>query len=201
MVLEKGEIVFSKITKGVNLLASDSFLLSTLLENEVASDVDGVFVPIKRIVFYGTGIGAEGEARAERILKKSWPSADVQVFDDSLTAVHALCERKEGFACVLSAVAECSFYNGKCVEQSLSPASKYVVGNHGSAPYLGRRLLQLYASGDMNAELKGIFEQAYGALSTRKIVQILGSGSNGRQFWEAFPGSWSKIKDTRRFRS
>lgn len=64
----------------------------------------------------------------------------VEVNSDLLGAARALCGHESGIACILGTGSNSCYYNGKNIEQHVSPLG-FILGDEGSGADLGRRLV------------------------------------------------------------
>lgn len=146
-------------TQGLNpLFCSDTML------NEVAMEVRHFFHPNlndTRIYFYGAGCGQDRQKdRVRQALMTVMATAEVEVATDMLGACRAVCGQKEGVVGILGTGSNCCCYDGKAI--IFQPFSTgYILGDHGSANHVGRRLLNDYLSGQMPSDLVPLFHEAF----------------------------------------
>lgn len=113
------------------------------------------------LYFYGAGCGNEHQRnRVASLLYKAFGSSDVHVETDMLGACRAACGRERGLVGILGTGSNACYYDGdKIALQSVSTG--YILGDEGSANYVGRRLLQDYLTGVMPRNLVSQFHDAY----------------------------------------
>ena len=111
--------------------------------------------------FYGAGCGSdEQRERVAALLYKAFGTNDIHVETDMLGACRAVCGRDAGLVGILGTGSNACYYNGDKISlQAVSTG--YILGDHGSASYVGRRLLQDYLTRIMPRNLIGRFQAAY----------------------------------------
>ena len=113
------------------------------------------------IYFYGAGCGSEQQReRVASLLFKAFGTSDIHVETDMLGACRAVCGRERGLVGILGTGSNACYYDGdKIALQAVSTG--YILGDHGSANHVGRRLLQDYLAGLMPKNLSGRFHESY----------------------------------------
>lgn len=113
------------------------------------------------LFFYGAGCGSEQQRqRVARLLTKAFGTNDIHVETDMLGACRAVCGNRPGLVGILGTGSNACYYDG--VEIALrSVSTGYILGDHGSANYVGRRLLQDYLTGVMPTHLTALFHELY----------------------------------------
>ncbi|MBS1771631.1 MAG: N-acetylglucosamine kinase [Bacteroidetes bacterium] len=168
--LAKGKKPVNAKTSGINpWLQSDDTIASIILKE---LGWNSKKYPVSRIVYYGAGTGnPTNQTRLTKLLKKAFGVKDVAVYTDMMAAAHSLCGDGKGVVAILGTGSNCCYYNGKTIKQQL-PSLGYIAGDEGGGNYLGKRVLQYYAYGTFDAELKAAFEQLYGN-DIGKIINTL----------------------------
>ena len=113
------------------------------------------------IYFYGAGCGSEVQReRVASLLYKAFGTSDIEVETDLLGACRALCGRDSGLVGILDTGSNACYYDGDRIAlQAVSTG--FILGDHGSANHVGRRLLQDYLSGMMPKNISVMFHDAY----------------------------------------
>ena len=113
------------------------------------------------IHFYGAGCGSEVQReRVASLLYKAFGTSDIEVETDLLGACRALCGRDSGLVGILGTGSNACYYDGDRIAlQAVSTG--FILGDHGSANHVGRRLLQDYLSGMMPKNISVMFHDAY----------------------------------------
>ena len=117
--------------------------------------------PVTALYFYGAGCGSEVQReRVASLLCKVFGTSDVHVETDMLGACRAACGDSVGLVGILGTGSNACYYDGKEIKYQ-AVSTGYILGDHGSANHVGRRLLQDYLSGGMPVELTAKFQEAY----------------------------------------
>ena len=156
MEVESGNKV---VTEGLNphFTSDEQFLAACSLVRQKFSILNFQF----SIYFYGAGCGSEEEReRVKALLFKAFGTSMVHVETDMLGACRAVCGRDNGLVGILGTGSNACYYDGDRIAlQAVSTG--YVLGDHGSANHVGRRLLQDYLAGLMPRNISGRFHEAY----------------------------------------
>jgi N-acetylglucosamine kinase-like BadF-type ATPase len=156
MEVESGNKV---VTEGLNphFTADEQFLAACEKVRKELSIFNFQF----SIHFYGAGCGSEVQKeRVKALLFKAFGTSDVHVETDMLGACRAVCGRDNGLVGILGTGSNACYYDGDSIAlQAVSTG--YILGDHGSANHVGRRLLQDYLSGLMPRNISGRFHEAY----------------------------------------
>ena len=147
------------VTEGLNphFTSDEAFLAACNYVRQQFSILNSQF----SIFFYGAGCGSEAHReRVGQLLKEAFGIDDVEVETDMLGACRAVCGDKVGLVGILGTGSNACYYDGRKIEyQSLSTG--YILGDHGSANHIGRRLLQDYISDIMPSNLIPKFHEAF----------------------------------------
>ena len=113
------------------------------------------------LYFYGAGCGSEQQReRVTSLLSKSFGTSDIHVETDMLGACRAVCGREAGLVGILGTGSNACYYDGDRIAlQAVSTG--YILGDHGSANHVGRRLLQDFLSGLMPRNISSRFHESY----------------------------------------
>lgn len=128
--------------------------------------------PVRKVIFYGSGVRPEMEQPMVEMLSEAFPQAEqVEAHSDLLGAAHALCGRNEGIASILGTGANSCLYDGKAIVQN-TPALGYILGDEGSGAALGCRFLNALYKGGLSEEIKADFEASTGLTLTDIIDRV-----------------------------
>lgn len=125
---------------------------------------------VLKVWFYGAGcstpelrnIVAEG-------LSQVFVNADVNVDHDLNAAAYALYTGKPEIACILGTGSNSCYFDGATVREEV-PALAYVLGDEGSASYIGKRLVSDFLYKRMPSDLSSSFQDTY-KTSKDEIIQ------------------------------
>lgn len=164
-------------TTGINPHLQTAEGIGKILAEELPSDLSSP----DRIVFYGAGISGETqEMMIRKALHKIFKKAEVAVHGDILAAARALCGNKKGIVSILGTGSNSCFYDGTAIrEQQVSLG--YLAGDEGSGSHMGKKILQYYAYGTFDEELRLAFEGLFGK-SIETIIQ--------RMYTKPFPNRY-----------
>jgi glucosamine kinase len=147
-------------TQGINPYIQSGEAISLMLQEELPWSVKRQ-IP-DAISYYGAGAAsAEKQAMLSGILKKHFGSKKVKVQSDLMAAAQSLCGERKGIVAILGTGSSSCYYDGKKIKEQ-RPSLGYLAGDEGSGNYMGKRILQYYAYGTFDAELKTGFEMRYG---------------------------------------
>ena len=117
--------------------------------------------PLSALHFYGAGCGNKMQKeRVKELLQNAFNTEKVDVETDMLGACRAVCGDRPGLVGILGTGSNACYYDGRKIEYS-SVSTGYILGDEGSANYVGRRLLQDYLTGIMSKPVNAMFHEAY----------------------------------------
>lgn len=114
-----------------------------------------------RIYFYGAGCGnILQQSRMQKLLEKEFSATQVSVETDMLGACRAVSDNKATLVGILGTGSNVCYYDGKKIAAK-SVSLGYILGDEGSANYMGRMLLTDYLTGKMPEDIATLFREAY----------------------------------------
>lgn len=124
---------------------------------------------VSNIYFYGAGCtpGEKTETVALALGEIFGHKCQVCVDSDMLGAAIALCDNREGIACILGTGSNSCLYDGKEITASTPPLG-YILGDEGSGANLGKLLVGNILKDQLPSRLKDEFLNTYG--STAEII-------------------------------
>ncbi len=162
-----GTIVFNHKAEGINPLLLDDDEITRRLTDvqqmtmqlmQPADTLAGI-----NIFFYGSGVTVSQQTRMEQLLRDCFAAThtDIHAHSDMLAAARALCQDKEGIACILGTGSNSCRYDGKnIVEQT--PSLGFILGDEGGAVHMGKLLLNTIYKGLCDKSIKVAFEEETG---------------------------------------
>ena len=131
--------------------------------------------------FYGAGCGNTAQRRRTReLLSVGFGTESVEVETDILGACRAVSADSPSLVGILGTGSNACFYDGRdIVMQAVSTG--YILGDHGSANHVGRRLLQDYLTSMMPEEVCGMFHEAF-PLSHDEFIESVYHKPNANRF-------------------
>lgn len=116
---------------------------------------------IKRIYVFAAGASAPNKQKElADTLNLFFKNSKITVHDDLYGAAIAACYNETGIVGILGSGSNCSYYDGKKPEQN-NYGLGFILGDEGSANYLGKVLLKRYLEDKMPEDLKLKLEEKY----------------------------------------
>lgn len=140
------------------------FQTSEFIFNEIFQSFSKVklnFDKVTDVHYYGAGCSSiEKNNIVKNALQPQFLKANINVNHDLIAAARSTLGNNDGIACILGTGANsCVWVNNQEVENI--PSHGYIFGDEGSGSYLGIRLVKLYLSGNMDKDLKKMFENEF----------------------------------------
>lgn len=164
---DKGEIVSTFKTPGINPFFNDEKAITHLLNktNELIYHAE----EIKRIYFFGAGAFSKSRQKiVEDAFTKFFRFSKVTVEHDLTAAAIASCNDKPALVGILGSGSNAAYFNGKKIKEN-NYGLGYILGDEGSANWLGRILLRDYLIGDLPKKIQQAFTQKY-SLDRKQIL-------------------------------
>lgn len=164
---DKGEIVADFKTPGINPFFSDERAITNLLNktNELVYHAE----QIKKIYFFGAGAFSK---KIYNVIENSFNSffrySKVSVEHDLTAAAIASCKDQPGIVGILGSGSNAAYFSGKKIKEN-NFGLGHVLGDEGSANWMGRILLRDYIVGDLPKKLSQHFNVRY-ALDRKQIL-------------------------------
>jgi N-acetylglucosamine kinase-like BadF-type ATPase len=136
---------------------------------------------VYNIFFSGAGCGNnEQRKRVALLLKEAFHTEDVHVETDMLGACRAVSGDEPSLVGILGTGSNACYYDGKKVVYQAFSAG-YILGDHGSANHVGRKLLETYLSGRMPYNIAADFHATY-PLSHEELIEMVYHRPNPNRF-------------------
>ncbi len=104
---------------------------------------------VDNIYFYGTGCSTPGNcSKVQTILQQFFANALIETHHDLYGAAVALQKNRKGIAAILGTGSNSCLWNGKEIVENI-PSTGWIIGDEGSATYLGKIMLKAFLSGEM----------------------------------------------------
>lgn len=146
------------VTEGMNPLFVTDEQVHTICQSvrrnlSVSDDVT--------IFFYGAGCGnVLQQSRMQKLLEKEYSTSRVKVETDMLGACRAVSGNKASLVGILGTGSNACYYDGEKIAAK-SVSLGYILGDEGSANYMGRMLLKDYLTGKMPEDIATLFHETY----------------------------------------
>ena len=156
-------------TAGINPFFQTDDEIRKILSREVLERLP--VTDITEVFFYGAGCATPIQCQMISGLLRYVIGCDqVEVNSDLLGAARALCGHESGIACILGTGSNSCYYNGKNIEQHVSPLG-FILGDEGSGADLGRRLVADCLKEELSQPLRDRFLPFQ--LSREQILQAV----------------------------
>jgi glucosamine kinase len=108
---------------------------------------------VEKIFFYGTGCSTKSNCQmVQSILQSFFRQAITETHHDLYGAAVALLKNQEGIATILGTGSNSCLWNGREIVENV-PSVGWIIGDEGSATYLGKVMLKAFLSGEMPDEI------------------------------------------------
>lgn len=155
-------------TMGFNPYFHTSAFISTELAK--AKEVTQYGKEVSKVFFYGAGCSStELNSIVTLGLKHAFPNAHIIVDHDLKACAYATYKGIPAISCILGTGSNSVYFDGKQISEEV-PALGYILGDEGSASYLGKKLLAAYLYKQLPAEIEADFKNTY-QLSKDDIIQ------------------------------
>lgn len=164
----KGNQVIERFTsKGFNPFYISAEEIERLIKKAISDTFP--FNQIQHVYFYGTGCSTkENCGLVESVLLKFFPKAAINVFHDLQGAAVALLKKEKGIACILGTGSNSCLWDGEKIVENV-PSLGYMIGDEGSAVYLGKLLLKRILSGKVDADVTKSFYK-YAGMNFQEVL-------------------------------
>jgi len=154
-----GEVVAHCNTSGINPCFVDSKTILQILNKKIVLVNNAE--SIKKIYFFAAGASsAERKEELAKTLSSFFRYSKVVVENDLFGAAKAACFDKSGIVAMLGSGANCAYFDGKKPFDN-NFGLGYILGDEGSANYLGKTLLKSFLNKNLPAELETKFIRSY----------------------------------------
>lgn len=127
-------------TQGINPFHQSAETIKEIIEKELMPQLRKTYA-VDEAFFYGAGCTREkSPVIATALHAVLGDFVKVEAEGDMLGAARAMCQHSEGIACILGTGANSCYYDGQRIMANIPPLG-YILGDEGSAAYIGRRLV------------------------------------------------------------
>ncbi len=164
-------------TEGYNPYFASKEFIENSLQRNFPPDLDKTLVT--HINFYGAGCAAEKSHVINTVLSKVFPNAEITVSLDLLAAARALLGRTAGFAAILGTGTNTCTYDGENITLNIDSLG-YILGDEGSASFMGKKILSDFIRGKMPIAVKNLFTTEYQLTAAQIISKTYSEGLANR---------------------
>ncbi len=158
-IASNGKTIGECTMPGINPCFNDPKHILYLLGKNIA--LINYAEQIKRIYVFAAGASAlSKQTELANTLNIFFKNSKITVKDDLSGASIAACYNETGIVGILGSGSNCAYYDGKNPEQN-NYGLGFILGDEGSANYLGKILLKKYLENKMPEDLKVKFEEKH----------------------------------------
>ena len=158
-LVQNGEVVNEIITDGINPFYQTDMEIIALLDDQLIPKL--VNIDIDSIYFYGAGCSfPDKKILVSRALVRFFGNSMIEIQSDLLGAARSLFQHEKGIACILGTGSNSCYYNGKEIEQNVSPLG-FILGDEGSGAVLGKIFIADCLKNQLPVKLKEKFLTSY----------------------------------------
>ncbi len=182
-IAQNGKVIAECTIPGINPCFNDPKHILYLLNKNITliHHAD----QIKKMYVFTAGASGSSQQKAlADTLSIFFKNSKITVKDDLYGASLAACYNEPGIVGILGSGSNCAYFNGKNPESN-SFGLGYILGDEGSANYLGRILLRKFLQDKLPQDLKIKFEDKY--LTDRAIIlEKVYKKPNAQQYLSSF---------------
>ena len=180
---QNGKVVAHCNTTGLNPCFVDRKTILQMLNKKIA--LVNHAEEIRKIFFFAAG--ASSKDRKEELadtLSLFFKYSKITVEDDLFGAAKAVCFDKSGIVGMIGNGANCAYFDGKRPIKN-NFGLGYILGDEGSAAYLGKMLLKNFLSKKLPKDLEAKFNSVYG-LDRAQIFERIYNKPQANNFLSSF---------------
>lgn len=186
----------SEVTR-INTMGFNPFFhTSAFIQQELSTvaEINTYGSEVTRVFFYGAGCSSPALNKiVAKGLEKAFPNADILVDHDLKSCAYATYGGNPAISCILGTGSNSVYYDGKTISEEV-PALAYILGDEGSASYLGKKLLAAYLYKHLPQVIHDDFADTYN-LSKDEILDSVYTKPNANVFLAGFAPFYSKHID------
>ena len=158
-IANEGKVVAAFTMAGINPTFNDQKHILYLLNKNIT--LINYAEAIKKIYVFAAGASApQIQENLAETLGQFFKNAKIKIKDDLYGASLAACYDHSGIVAILGSGANCAYFDGKLPEKN-NYGLGYILGDEGSANYLGKILLKNYLEEKIPSALRKKFEDKY----------------------------------------
>lgn len=153
------EVIQDFTTNGINPL----FMTQKEIEDEIEKNVLPFVQPekVERVYFFGAGCSTHAlQTKMYNALSLFFSEAYVMIGSDLEAAAMSLFGKTQGVACIIGTGSNAGFWDGNKIVYSI-PSLGFILGDEGSATWIGKQLILAYFRKTMPSSLQDMFENYF----------------------------------------
>lgn len=156
--LKDGNSIHDIETEGFNPYYATEKQIRNIIVSQLPKDLFNY--TINEIHFYGTGCSSDKNCNIiQSILKHYFRAGYISVNHDLFAAAVSLLGRERGIACILGTGSNSCLWDGAKIVDNV-PSLGYLLGDEGSATYLGKMLLRKILRNELDKKLTENFHDS-----------------------------------------
>lgn len=168
---------------GINPQFNDQKQILQLLNKEIT--LINYAEQIKKIYVFVAGASTKAlQDHLQETLHIFFKNSKIFVKDDLFGAAIAACGHKPGIVCILGSGSNCAYFNGKVPEEN-NFGLGYILGDEGSANFLGKLLLKNYLEQKLPKNLIQSLEDKY-QIDRTIILEKIYKKPNAQNYLSSF---------------
>ena len=193
VLLEGKQITENFRTTGFNPYYTSTEAIKKLITTELPENMKTG--EVENIYFYGTGCSTSANcSKVKTILQYFFKKATIETHHDLYGAAVALQKSREGIAAILGTGSNSCLWNGHEIIESV-PSVGWLIGDEGSATYLGKVLLKAFLSGEMSGKITHAFYDHIGLDFEGALHKIYGEREPNRWISSLAPFASSHMEN------
>ena len=169
-IANNGKTIAECTMPGINPCFNEPKHILYLLSKNIA--LNDYAEQIKRIYVFAAGASAPSKQKElADTLNVFFKNSKITVKDDLYGASIAACYNQTGIVGILGSGSNCAYYDGKNPEQN-NYGLGFILGDEGSANYLGKILLKRYLENKLPEDLKLKFEEKHNVDRSNALERV-----------------------------
>ncbi|MCX7696600.1 MAG: hypothetical protein N2Z72_02770 [Bacteroidales bacterium] len=158
-IFDNKHIFLDQISSGIHPLFMNVRSIESEIEKNILPFVNTE--KIERVYFYCAGCATPAlQTKVYDAVSLFFPNAYVYVGSDLEGAARGILGNKEGLICIIGTGSNAGVWNGDRIISQI-PSLGYILGDEGSASWIGRQIVSHYFRKTMPHYLRTIFEQYF----------------------------------------
>lgn len=170
-------------SSGINPLQNDERYILQILHSN--SNFINYAERIKRIYFFGPGIKDKDKSSSlYTALSLFFKKAKVYLYLDMQASAISTCNEQEGLVSIIGSGSNVAYFNGRKIIPN-NYGLGYILGDEGSATWIGKKLLTYSLIGKLPSELQDSFQKKY-PFDRKQVLDKVYRQPNAGMFLNSF---------------
>ncbi len=116
---------------------------------------------VEQVYFFGAGCSSPSlNQKVAKGLKGSFPNANIEVDHDLMACAYATYTGESAISCILGTGSNAVYFDGESITKGISGLG-YILGDEGSASYIGKKVLSAYLYKQLPEGINCDFEETF----------------------------------------